>query len=154
MTLVAPPPVMDCARVLAYAHVDPVLPFLARTSLYVDGTLLGRVPALAICQNLSPDGALHLLHCDENWNVLGASGGRTVEETMQVAEQNYPGLAKDWVHLNTAVETAMAYYDEHCGGRCSFCGKRDYEVTAMVTSESASICRECVELFYREFTHP
>jgi hypothetical protein len=127
---------------------------LAKTQLYVGDNLLGRVPALAICKNLGEDLGPLLFHCDEQWNVLGTSGAETIEATVLSAERNYPGLQKHWVWLNTTVEAALAYYDATFGGRCSFCGKRAYEVSGVVESKSACICRGCVETFFHEFTSP
>ena len=154
MTLVAPPPVLDCARVIAYAHIDPSIPYLAKSLLYVGGNLLGRVPALAICENLGTDLGPLLFHCDEEWNVLGISGAETIEATALAAERNYPGLTNHWVWLNTTVEAALAYYDTNFGGRCSFCGKRAYEVSGLVESDSSCICRGCVEKFFHGFNSP
>jgi hypothetical protein len=152
MTLVAPPPVLDCARVIAYAHIGPSIPCLAKSLLYVGGNLLGRVPALAICENLGTDLGPLLFHCDGQWNVLGSSGAETIEAAVLAAERNYPGLQKHWVWPNTTVETALAYYDATFSGRCSFCGKRAYEVSGLVESENSCICRSCVEKFFHGFS--
>lgn len=152
MTLAAPPPVLSCARVIAYVHIDTSIPYLAKTQLYVGGNLLGRVQALAICENLGPDLGPLLFHCDDQWNVLGASGAETVEGTILAVERNYPGLKDHWVWLSTTVEAALAYFDANFGGRCSFCGKRAYEVAGLVESKSSCICRGCVEEFFHGFT--
>jgi hypothetical protein len=151
MTLVAPPPILDCARVIAYAHIDASIPFTAKLLLYVGGNRLGRVQALAICENLGHGTGLLMLHCDEHWNSLGASGAETVDAAIATAERNYPGLKEHWVWLNTTVEVALAYYDANFGGRCAFCGKRAFEISGLVESESSSICRGCVEKFFHEF---
>jgi hypothetical protein len=151
MSFVIPPPVLDCTCVIAYAHVDPSIPYLAKTALYVGGNLLGRVPALAICQNLAAPLDTLLLHCSEQWNVLGVSGAESVESAVLSAEINYPGLRAQWVYLNSTTEAALAYYDANFGGRCSFCGKRAFEVSGLVQGENACICRECVEDFFHEF---
>jgi len=135
-------------------HVDASIPYLARSSLYVDGELLGRVPALAICKNLGTDIGPLLFHCDEQWNVLGTSGAETVETTVEAAERNYPGLRAHWVWVNTSPEAALAYYDANFRGRCSFCGKRAFEVNGLVESKASCICRGCVEDFFGRSTHP
>jgi hypothetical protein len=108
MALAAPPPVLSCARVVAYAHIAPSIPYFQRNRLYVNNDLLGRVPALAVCQNLGPDSDTLLLHCDEQWNVLGASGAESTEAAIQLAERNYPGLESHWVRVNTTPEAALA----------------------------------------------
>jgi hypothetical protein len=151
MSPATPPPVLNCARVLAYAHVASCVSFSAKSQLYVGGKQLGRVPALAICKNLGEDIGPLLFHCDEQWNVVGVSGAETIESTLLVAERNYPGLQEHWVWLNTTVEAALAYYDANFGGRCSFCGKSACEVSGLVESTNSSICRECVDRFFHEF---
>lgn len=121
-------------------------------NLYVGGTLLGRVPRLAICLNLGEDIGALLYNCDNNWNVLGTSGGDSIEAAKQLAERNYPGLMSRWVHLDTSVKAALRYYDEQTQGlRCSFCGKRPFEIEGLKEGNAASICRGCVEDFYRGF---
>ena len=147
-----PPPILNSARVMAYALVGDDIPFLQRTTLYVNDVLLGRVPRLAICLNLGKDIGALLYHCDKDWNVLGTSGGDTIEAAKQFAERNYPGLMPSWVHLDTSVEEALRYYDAQTQGqRCSFCGKRPLEIDGFVEGRDASICRGCVEDFYKGF---
>ena len=151
MAFEAPPPVLDSARVIAYAPIDPSIPYLAKSALYVGGNRLGRVAALAICDNLGSDMGLLVFHCDEQWNVLGTSGAESVEAAIIAAERDYPGLKAHWVQVNTTVETALAYYDATFGGRCSFCGKRAFEISGLVQSDNACICRSCVEEFFNDF---
>ena len=146
-----PPPVIDSARVLSYAFVDDIT-YHRYGSLYVDGVLLEQVPRLAICLNLGQDMGPLLYHCDQDWNVLGASGADTVEEVKQRAEKNYPGVATKWIDVNVSVEDALKYYDSDTGGlKCSFCGKRPFEVKGMVEGNGAIICTNCVEDYYHEF---
>jgi hypothetical protein len=133
---------------MAYAHIDSSILFQGTTRLYVGGNLLGRVPALAICENLGPQPDILLFHCDDDWNVLGSSGAETIDGAIQLAERNYPGLTPRWVSLDNPVAAALAYFDEVFGGRCSFCGKRPFEVTGLIQSENAAICRNCVETFF------
>jgi hypothetical protein len=138
--------VLDCARVVAYALVADDAPFTSRHMLYVDNRPLGRVPRLAVAVSLRADAEVHLFHCDQEWNVLGCSGGESVASTKAQAEANYPGISKHWVDMETSVTDALKYYDEHIGtSRCSFCGKREFEVEAMVQGQAATICRSCVE---------
>ena len=149
---IAPPPVLDSARVLHYAIVDKSIVFQDRTRLYVGGILLGRVPRLAICANLGEDIGTLLFHCDNKWRVLGTSGGATVAETKQLAERNYPGIGKKWVKLGTTRKAALAYYDSIEGRHiCSFCGKRPFQVQGFVQGRRAIICRGCVELYHQAF---
>jgi ClpX C4-type zinc finger len=146
-----PPPVIDSARVLSYAFVDDI-PYRKWGALYVDGKLLEQVPCLAVCTNLGKDSGPVLFHCDAEWNVLGTSGADTVEGVKERAEKNYPGVASRWVDINTSVEDALRYYDEETGGlKCSFCGKRAFDVEGWVEGNGAVICRGCIETYYRDF---
>jgi hypothetical protein len=143
--------VIDSARVLAYAFVGDI-PYRRCGALYFGDTLVEAVPCLAICTNLGKDIGPLLLHCDDEWTVLGSSGAGSVEETKAHAERNYPGVSARWVDLNTTVEDALRYYDSVSDTpRCTFCGKRSFEISGLVEGDSAAICRECVEGFYRGF---
>jgi hypothetical protein len=146
-----PPPVLDSARVLSYAHVEN-LAYRKCGSLWSGDKLVEAVPQLAICINLGKDIGAMLFHCDAEWQVLGVSGGPTVEETKLLAERNYPGVGGQWVDVNTSVDDALRYYDQHSDGlRCSFCGKRHFEVKGMVGGPDRAICRGCVEEFHEAF---
>ena len=114
-----------------------------------------KVPRLAICVNLGKDIGPMLFHCDDAWNVLGTSGSSTVESVKARAEENYPGVSKRWVDLNTSSEEALQYYDAHSDGlRCSFCGKRPFEIQSLVEGKSANICGSCVEEFHESLNQP
>jgi len=98
-----PPAVIDGARVLEYAIVDPSVRYTGRLHLYHGDTRVGPVPRLAIGQN--PDmKELLLLHCDEHWNVLGAqiwnAPGQvtvtSVDEVKARAENYYAGISAKW----------------------------------------------------------
>ena len=91
-----------------------------------------------------------LFHCDSVWNVLGTSAADTVAAVKERAEKNYPGAMSRWVDVNTSFEDAIRYYDEQTGGlRCSFCGKRPYEIDGgWVEGKDAVICKACVELYH------
>ena len=92
MTPIDPSPVLNCARVLAYVIVDNSVVYTERGSFFVDGKLLGRVTRLAICQNIDESEIL-ILHCDNEWNSLGAQGGNySVEEAKSSVERSYHGL--------------------------------------------------------------
>jgi hypothetical protein len=139
--------------VIAYAIVGEDIPYTERNPIFVDGKLLGRVPRLAICENLGGEMGVLLFHCANDWSVLAASGGSTVEEEKRRAESNYPGVTALWAHLDTSREEALAYYDETTEGlKCSFCGKRPFEVSGLVTGLHASICRDCVTNFHAELS--
>jgi hypothetical protein len=148
MTNQPPPPVLDSARVVSYASVHDIS-YRRWGALIVDGKPLEQVPQLAICVNLGEDMGLGLFHCDDQWNVLGCAGGDSVDELKERAEKNYPGAKSRWVDLDTSVEDALRYYDAQFGGeRCSFCGKRPFEVLGWVAGDNARICNGCIERFH------
>ena len=139
----APLPLIDCGRVLAYAIIPDEIPFTDRLSLFVDGVLLGRVPCLAICEQLN-DGAFLLMHCDDEWLSLGVTGGMSVEYLKEIAEKNYPGIAALWVDVNTSLEDALNFYDANCPtDRCLVCGKRSFEVQTSIAEGSGFVCDGC-----------
>jgi hypothetical protein len=145
-----PPLVIDSARVMSYAFVDDI-PYRKWSALYRGDQLVEHVPCLAICINLGKDIGPLLFHCDDDWNTLGTSGGKTIAEVKERAEKNYPGVSARWVDLNTSVEDALRYYDEQVEGlKCSFCGKRSFEIEGgWVEGSKAAICRECVERYHQ-----
>jgi len=154
MQQLPPPPVLHSARVLAYAFVDDI-EYRKSGSLFVDGKLLEKVPRLAICTNLGKDIGPMLFHCDEEWNPVGTSGAGSIGQIKADAERNYPGVSSRWVDLNTTVEDALRYYDaETAGQRCSFCGKRPFELEGWVEGKNAIICRGCIEMYHHEFKNP
>jgi hypothetical protein len=137
---------------MSYAFVDDI-PYRKWGALYHGEQLIEHVPCLAICINLGKDIGPLLFHCDDEWNTLGTSGAKTIPEVKEHAERNYPGVSARWVDLNTSVEDALRYYDEQIEGlKCSFCGKRPFEIEGgWVEGTEAVICRECVEKYYEAF---
>jgi hypothetical protein len=98
-----PPPVLASARVVAYAYVDDV-PYKNWGALYAGDTLIEAVPELAIAISLGKDVDPLLFHCDSQWEVLGTSGGPTIDEAKLRAERNYSRVAKRWIDVNTMVD--------------------------------------------------
>jgi hypothetical protein len=96
-----------------------------------------------------------LFHCDTDWNVLGVSGAPTVGETKERAERNYPGVHGRWIDLNTSIEDALQFYDGQGGCfKCSFCGKRQFELEGRwFEGNEAIICEDCVGNFYSFLGH-
>jgi hypothetical protein len=146
-----PPPQIDSARVIAYADVEN-LEYRKAGALYVGDTLLEKVPRLAIGVSLGEDVDPMLLHCDEQWNCLGTSGASSVEGVKSLAERNYPGVSSRWTESGYTVEQAIAHYDVQSEGlRCSFCGRRSYEMgRSLIKGRNATICYDCVERFQAE----
>lgn len=145
MERLPPPPVINCARVLAYAYVDDIV-YRPWGALLVGGIPVEHVPQLAICANLDEDNGPLIFHCDRDWNVLGTAGGATVVEVKDRAEKNYPGVGSRWVDTGVTVEQALTYYDEQTGGKkCSFCGRRAFEVEGWIEAPDAIVCTGCVQ---------
>jgi hypothetical protein len=147
--MVRPPPVIDCARVVAYANVKDI-PYRKAGLLLIEGVPLEAVPHLAIAVNLGDDVGPLLFHCDQEWNCLGAAGAKTIEEAMTLAERNYPGVGSRWTQAETTTEEALAYYDAQPDARkCSFCGRRSFEVHRLVMGKGGvAICSVCTNEFH------
>ena len=91
-----PPEELTGGRVLVFAVIDESIPCSSLRALYVDGKLIGPVPRLAIAlNNHEPDDYL-LLHCNENWDVIGAGGYSSLAAAKDSANIAYPGVAARW----------------------------------------------------------
>jgi hypothetical protein len=149
-----PPPVIDAARVISYAFVDDI-PYLPAGVRPAEGKSPDQVSRLAIAVGLSPQSVQagpFVLHCDEEWISMGVSSAGSVEGAKQDAECNYPGVGDRWIDTNVSVEEALAFYDSETAGlKCSFCGRRPFEVEGLIEGPHATICRGCVEEFYGDF---
>ena len=147
---ITPPPVIDLARVIAFASVAPHVQWTGRQTLFVGGELLGEVPNLAICKNL--DGPLTdylLFHCDSEWKVLGVSGAPSIEETKDQAERAYKGISECWIEANVSEEEAEKYIRNECADMiCSFCGRLPTAVEGLVEGTNAHICYQCITEFH------
>jgi len=146
-----PPPTLDCAYVIEYAEVDASVTFTGRQALYVDGKLLGAVPRLALCQNFDASDVM-MFHCDDEWNVLGSSGGPNLEAARESAERAYAGISAKWIKSRFSREAAKAWLSDSWGEeRCAFCGRTPNEVHCLVKgSTGARICDICIAKFGRE----
>jgi hypothetical protein len=147
--MIAPPPPVICsARVLAYAIMPDEIPFTDRATVFIDGERLDRVPCVAIAEGLqSSTSELLLLYCDEQWGVIAVGGGDLVSLRRRM-ELNYPGVSKLWVDVNTPVDVALKYHDEHIDSwRCPVCRKRAFDVDTMYGNEDVEIavCGECAD---------
>jgi hypothetical protein len=152
MTALPPPPVLAGARVLEYACVDETVHFTGRLHLYRDDVRVGEVPRLAICREFD-DGLFLLVHCDEQWEVLGvqawnASGVEapgSLEQARLEAEHYYAGISRNWVALDVPLEEALRYSQElDREFICSFCGKGPEQRSSVFRSGKATICGDCV----------
>src|SRR5688572_969828 len=84
-----PPPVIDSARVLAFANVPDDVQYTGRTHLNVGGEWIGRVANLAICRNYCKPDDILLLFCDEAWASQGCIPFASIEEARLKAEAGY-----------------------------------------------------------------
>ena len=143
----APPPVLQLARVIAYAAVDSSVRWTGRQKLFVGDELLGAVPRLALCQNISgPVGNVLLFHCNDQWEVLGVSGGPTVEDAKAVAERAYEGITSKWVHMDVSPQEADQWIrTNHSEVICGFCGKLPTDVSGMIRGNGIAICFHCID---------
>ncbi|HEY0941610.1 MAG TPA: ClpX C4-type zinc finger protein [Steroidobacter sp.] len=149
-----PPPVIDAARVVSYAFVDDIPYFGANPGepLFTENEPREAVPRVAIAVGLAGHIGPRVFHCDEEWIALGACGAETVEQAKREVERNYPGVGERWIDTNVTVEEALAFYDSETAGlKCSFCGRRPFEVEGLIEGPQATICRGCVEEFYEDF---
>src|SRR4051812_12498917 len=105
----APPPVLDMARVIAYAVVDSSVQWTGRQTLFVDGKELGPVPRLALAQNvLGDEKDILIFYCNEDWDVLACSSGDTLEQAKASAERAYRGITGKWTFTDVTEAQAQA----------------------------------------------
>ncbi len=149
----APPPVLHMARVLAYAVLDESVQWTGRQRLYSGDKEVGRVPRLALCQNVG-GGTKDILvfHCNDDWEVLGITGGSSLEAAKVSAERAYRGVTAKWIETSVSVEAAEAWIKENCEAiTCSFCGREAGDFTSLIESKTGvRICNRCVDEFYAE----
>lgn len=143
----APPPVLDGARLLAYAIVEGTVSHVGKSSLLVDEKPLGAVPGIAICEDQA--GGFLLLFCDDHWQSLGVTKCSSLAEAKSRAEREYTGLSAKWIDAKVTKQAAAQYIREQDETlRCSFCGKSPDEVQQLFTAGDAGICDSCVRDFY------
>jgi hypothetical protein len=146
----SPPPVLDMARLIAYAPISDSVKWTGRQCLFVDGELLGPVPNLAICKNLSGPLTDYLLfHCDSDWGVLGVSGAPDLEQVRAIAERAYTGISEYWIEAETSEEDAEKYVREKFSDSiCSFCDRLPAEVDQLIAGNGVQICSTCIAEFH------
>jgi hypothetical protein len=157
-----PPPVINGTRVLSYALVGESVRFTGDLCLYVDGILLGAVQRLVISESLDDQDELFLLHCDDNWNVLGIQAWNanddpdvaTPNDVKTCAENYYAGISSQWIAHGTTLEDARAYYEQMIGEhRCSFCNRTMDDVQLLMEGkDGARICDLCITSLNAEIT--
>jgi hypothetical protein len=95
-----PPKELDGAIVICYVVLSS---YHCRTGVYrhfVDGQLIGDVPALAICQYAGKKEA-YLFHCDRDWQVITDDLFTSIDEAMEQAAVQYERVRnEDWIKVS------------------------------------------------------
>ena len=96
-----PPILLDGARVIEYAVFDPSVKPTGHVSLIVGGVTLdlAGVRGVAIAEDLVESGML-LLHCDGQWQTLGAGYYDSAESARESARHAYSGISAQWKQLH------------------------------------------------------
>lgn len=159
MNRIPAPPVIDSARLLAYAFNDLDVEFTDRINLFIgkagEMTKLGEVPNLAICESFGSKDILLLL-CDESWNSEGVIGEfASVERAKQKAETGYRGVSDKFIPSPYSQEEENQFLLKEYSvdpdtnwweSICSFCGASP----AKFRSTRASICEACIVAFAKD----
>ena len=152
-----PPPIIDSAKLLAYAFVDSDVEFTGRICLFVGEERLGQVPRLAITLNYVVPGDILLEFCDDEWRSKGVTAHKTIEDAKAQAERGYRGVAAKWLSSPYSEEQVAEFIRDSYGldpntewwkTICSFCGK-DTDELRVVASQHAVICENCVAEFHK-----
>jgi len=146
----APPPVLDMARVIAYAIVDDSIEWTGRQTIFVGDEKLGRVPRLALARDVSGElDDVLIFHCDESWEVLGMTGAADVDAAKAITERAYRGITEKWVAFDVTIEQAQAWIRENYDHIfCLFCGRKPLEFKSLVTQKLGTICNNCIDEFH------
>jgi hypothetical protein len=150
--IIPPPPALDCARVIEFAVIDKTVHFEQQGCLIVDGKIVGRVPNIAICQNLD-ESTLMIFHCDADWNVLGIQADyRSLQEAKSKLEKSYVGLAPTaWICTAFSIEDAVEYIRNiFSGEECSFCGRVPPQINRIISKNKVRICNLCIVEFWSQ----
>ena len=156
MSQTPPPPVIDSAKLLAYAVVDADIEYTDRICLFVNEERLGKASRLAITANYFIPGDILLEFCDDEWSCKGVIAHKSVEEAKAQAERGYRGISSKWVPSPYSEKDVADYLRDSYGidpttewwkTMCSFCGK-DIEEGRAFGSRNAVICEKCVSAFH------
>lgn len=144
-----PPPAIACAHVIEYAIVDDTVTFQQLGTLFVDGVLLGRVPTIAICQNLDEE-TFMIFHCSAEWEVLGVVADcASLIDAKQKVERMYPGISAKWLSTRYTRDAATRYVESiFKGEECSFCSRIPPQFDRAYTRNNVNICNHCIDEFY------
>jgi hypothetical protein len=149
----SPPPAIANQRVLHYAVLDSAVGYRSGHGLFfVNGKEMGRVPCLAVCQDMNSH-QVFLHYCERDWTSLGVASYDSVADAQKRSERIYPGSSTCWIDAHVTEDEAKHYLDEvWAEQRCSFCGKGPDE-TLVATFEGGGntrICGRCIAKFHTE----
>lgn len=82
---------MDGAKVLYYVVLSDKHQRTGRTTHYIDGELMGPVPALAVAQ-YAGDSSAYIFHCNTNWEVIQDDLLDSPEEAIEDIKRQCSGL--------------------------------------------------------------
>ncbi len=148
-TTATPPPVLLAkTRVTHYALLGRGVGFIERGQIFVGGTLLGKVPRLAISDD---EGRHWLMHCGRTWNIRTVIPYASLAGAKEAAERRFPGSATRWIGTGFTKAQAECYLNRLWKGEtCGFCGRRPDQIDRMFISRkrrTLRICNLCVAGF-------
>ena len=159
-----PPPVIDSAKLLAFAHNDSEVEYIDGIELWRGKKdnmhRVGEKACLAICVTYEEPGKILLLFCNTEWESEGCIALPSVEEAKVKAERGYRGISVKWEDTPYSNDDVRIFlrqtYDvnpevEWWKTICSFCGKEGSQDREMVKSAKAIICQQCSEEIYSFF---
>ena len=140
-----PPPILDCAVVLAYAIHDDSVKYSGRTTTSHNWSLIGPdIRHSAICHNLTEPRDYLFFFCNEHWSVEAAAGYDTVEEAEAFAMRTYSGIENVLVRTSySGAEIEVALNDYWEGRRCALCQKWPHQTEHLAMRNNDWVCDEC-----------
>jgi ClpX C4-type zinc finger protein len=144
-----PPPVLNGARVLAYANLGHPRHPVAKGTVFVGNKPLGRVSSLVITETPSvpgrPGRGVLLVYCTKAWSLRGVAGFSSVAGAKHRAERMFPDASTRWVPSGVTKAHAERYLKRVWAGQeCSFCGRRPDQIQQMVAAKRVRICDRCI----------
>ena len=162
-----PPPVIDSAKLVAFAENDEDVTYTGKLSLHVGGPsnwrTVGELPGLVIVNPYNNPRDFLLGFCDESWAISGVIPFESIEAAKARAEHYYSGIGEKWQVAPYSDEQTREYLkaeyqvdpdSEWWSVRCSFCGKEDTETAGIIASETAVICYGCIDKLHEEISQP
>lgn len=160
-----PPPVIDAAKLVAFAENDDEITYTGKLSLHVgdppDMTTVGELPRLVIINPFNNPQDYLLGFCDESWAIAGIIAFDSASAAKSRAERYYTGISGKWTESPYSEDQVRDFlrteYEvdpdtQWWVVRCSFCGKLLEETTGVLGSDAATICFGCIKRFHGELS--